>query len=70
MLNLSTSLMTIGPFIKGLKKPKKVIKSKGYYILEEGEERDTSKIISYNVVSRNIIEGKRSTKRGTALLAY
>jgi hypothetical protein len=30
--------MTIGPLIKGLKKPKKVIKSKGYYILEEGKE--------------------------------
>jgi hypothetical protein len=62
--------MTIGPPIKGLKKPKKVTKSKGYHILEEGEERDTSKIISYNVVSGNIIEGKRSTRRGTALLAY
>jgi hypothetical protein len=62
--------MTIGLPIKGLKKPKKVIKSKGYYILEEGEKRDTSKIIFYNVVPRNIIEGKRSTRRGTALLAY
>ena len=30
MLNLSTSLITIGLSIKGLKKPKKVIKSKGY----------------------------------------
>ena len=62
--------MTIGPPIKGLKKPKKVTKSKGYYILEEGKERDTFKIISYNVVPRNIIKGKRSTKRGTTLLAY
>ena len=62
--------MTTGPPIKGLKKPKKVTKSKGYHILEEGEERDTSKIISCNVVSRNIIKGKRSTRRGTALLAY
>jgi hypothetical protein len=53
-----------------LKKPKKVTKSKGYYILEEGEERDTSKIISRDVVPGNIIEGKRSTRRGTALLAY
>ena len=70
MLDLSTSLTTIGPPIKGLKKPKKVIKSKGYYILEEGEEQDTSKIISRNVVPRNIIKGKRSTRRGTALLAY
>ena len=70
MLDLSTSLTTIGPLIKGLKKPKKVTKSKGYYILEEGKERDTFKIIFYNVVSRNIIKGKRSTKRGTALLAY
>ena len=70
MLDLSTSLMTIGPPIKGLKKPKKVIKSKGYYILEESKEWDTSKIISYNIVLRNIIKGKRSTKRGTALLAY
>jgi hypothetical protein len=70
MLNSSSSLTTIGPPIKGLKKPKKVTKSKGYYILEEGEERDTSKIISCDVVPRNIIEGKRSTRRGTALLAY
>ena len=70
MLNSSSSLMTIGPPIKGLKKPKKITKSKGYYILKEGEERDTSKIISYNVLLRNIIKGKRSTKRGTALLAY
>jgi len=70
MLNSSSSLTTIGPPIKGLKKPKKVTKSKGYHILEEGEERDTSKIISCNVVSRNIIKGKRSTRRGTALLAY
>jgi hypothetical protein len=62
--------MTIGPLIKGLKKPKKVIKSKGYYILKEGEERDTSKIIFYNVVLRNIIKGKRSTRWGIALLAY
>jgi hypothetical protein len=53
-----------------LKKPKKVTKSKGYHILEEGEERDTSKIISCDVVPGNIIEGKRSTRRGTALLAY
>ena len=70
MLDLSTSLTTIGPPIKGLKKPKKVIKSKGYYILKEGEERDTFKIISYNIVLRNIIKGKRSTRRGTALLVY
>ena len=70
MLNSSSSLTTIGPPIKGLKKPKKVTKSKGYYILEGGEERDTSKIIFCNVLSRNIIEGKRSTRRGTALLAY
>ena len=54
--------MTIGPPIKGLKKLKKVIKSKGYYILKEGEEWDTSKIISYDVVPRNIIKGKYSTK--------
>ena len=70
MLDLSTSLTTIGPPIKGLKKPKKVTKSKGYYILEEGKERDTSKIISRNIVLRNIIKGKRSTRRGTTLLAY
>jgi hypothetical protein len=38
MLNLSTSLTIIGPPIKGLKKPKKVTKSKGYYILKEGKE--------------------------------
>ena len=69
-LNSSSSLTTIGPPIKGLKKPKKVTKSKGYHILEEGEERDTSKIISCDVVLGNIIEGKRSTRRGTALLAY
>jgi len=62
--------MTIGPPIKGLKKPKKVTKSKGYYILEEGKERDTFKIISYNMLLRNIIKEKRSTRRGTALLAY
>jgi hypothetical protein len=70
MLDLSTSLITIGLLIKGLKKPKKVTKSKGYYILEEGKERDTFKIISYNMVPRNIIKGKRSIRRGTALLAY
>ena len=70
MLDSSFSLMTIGPLIEGLKKPKKVIKSKGYYILEESKERDTFKIIFYNVVPRNIIKGKRSTRRGTALLAY
>jgi hypothetical protein len=70
MLDLSTSLMTISPPIKGLKKPKKVIKSKGYHILKEGKERDTSKIISYNVVPRNIIKEKHSTRRGIALLAY
>jgi hypothetical protein len=29
---------TIGSSIGRLKKPKKVTKSKGYYILEEGEE--------------------------------
>jgi hypothetical protein len=62
--------MTIGPLIKGLKKPKKVIKSKGYYILKEGEERDTFKIISCNIVLRNIIKGKRSIKQGITLLAY
>jgi hypothetical protein len=62
--------MITGPPIKGLKKPKKVTKSKGYYILKEGKERDTFKIIFYNIVPRNIIEGKRSIKRGTALLAY
>ena len=62
--------MTIGPPIKGLKKPKKVTKSKGYYILEEDKERDTSKIISYNIVPRNIIKGKHSIRQGTALLAY
>ena len=69
-LDSSSSLTTIGLPIKGLKKPKKVTKSKGYYILKEGKERDTSKIISYNIVPRNIIKGKRSTRRGTALLAY
>jgi hypothetical protein len=69
-LNSSSSSTTIGPPIKGLKKPKKVTKSKGYYILEEGEERDTSKIIFYNVVPRNIIKEKHNTRRGTALLAY
>jgi hypothetical protein len=69
-LNSSSSLTTIGPPIKGLKKPKKVTKSKEYHILEESEERDTSKIIFHDVVPRNIIEGKRNTKRGTALLAY
>jgi hypothetical protein len=69
-LDFSSSLTTIGPPIEGLKKPKKVTKSKGYHILEEGEERNTSKIISCNVVPRNIIKGKHSTRRGTALLAY
>jgi hypothetical protein len=69
-LDLSTSSKITGPPIKGLKKPKKVTKSKGYYILEESEERDTSKIISHNIIPRNIIEGKHSTRRGTALLAY
>jgi hypothetical protein len=38
MLNFSFSLTIIGPLIKGLKKPKKVTKSKGYYILKEGKE--------------------------------
>ena len=62
--------MTIGPPIKGLKKPKKVTKSKGYYILKEDKKRDTSKIISYDVVPRNIIKGKHSIKYSTVLLAY
>jgi hypothetical protein len=33
-----TRLTTIGSSIKRLKKPKKVTKFKGYYILEEGKE--------------------------------
>jgi hypothetical protein len=70
ILNSSSSLTTISPLIKGLKKPKKVTKSKGYYILEEGKEQDTSKIISRDIVPGNIIKGKHSTKRGTTLLAY
>ena len=37
-LNSSSSLTTIGPPIKGLKRPKKVIKSKGYYILKEDKK--------------------------------
>jgi hypothetical protein len=65
-----TRSTAIGSSIGRLKKPKKVTKSKGYYILEEGEERDTSKIISCDLLPGNIIEGKRSTRRGTALLAY
>ena len=69
-LDFGSSSTTTGPSIEGLKKPRKVTKSKGYYILEEGKELDTSKIITYNVVPGNIIEGKRSTRRGTALLAY
>ena len=69
-LNSSSSLTTIGPPIKGLKKPKKVTKFKGYYILKEGEEWNTFKIISYNIVPRNIIKEKHSTRQGTALLAY
>ena len=65
-----TRLTAIGSSIRRSKKPKKVTKSKGYYILEEGKERDTSKIISYNIVPRNIIKEKHSIKQGTALLAY
>jgi hypothetical protein len=65
-----TRSTAIGSSIGRSKKPKKVTKSKGYYILEEGEERDTSKIISRDLLPGNIIEGKRSTRRGTALLAY
>jgi hypothetical protein len=59
-----------GSSIGRSKKPKKVTKSKGYYILEEGKEQDTSKIISHNLLPGNIIKGKHSTRRGTALLAY
>jgi hypothetical protein len=70
MLDLSTNLITIGPPIKGLKKPKKVTKSKGYYILKEDKGQDTSKIIFYNIVPRNIIKEKRNTRQGTTLLAY
>jgi hypothetical protein len=69
-LDFGTSSATTSPPIEGLKKPRKVTKSKGYHLLEEGEELDTSKRISRDVVPRNIIEGKRSTRRGTALLAY
>ena len=68
--DFGTSSATTSPLIKGLKKPRKVTKSKEYHILEDGEELDTSKRISRDVVPRNIIEGKRSTKRGTVLLAY
>jgi hypothetical protein len=57
-----TRLTTIGLFIKRLKKLKKVTKSKGYYILKKGKERDISKIISYNLLLKNIIKGKYSTK--------
>jgi hypothetical protein len=69
-LVIKIRLTTIGLSIKRLKKPKKVTKSKGYYILKEGKERNTFKIIFYNLLLRNIIKGKHSTKRGTALLAY
>jgi len=65
-----TSLATISPLIKGLKKPRKVIKSKGYHFLKEGKEFDISKRISRDVIFKNIIEEKRSTRRGTVLLAY
>ena len=68
--DIRTSSATTSPLIEGLKKPRKVTKSKGYHILEDGEELDTSKRISRDVVPGNIIEGKRSTKRGTVLLAY
>jgi hypothetical protein len=56
--------------IRRLKKPKKVIKSKGYYILEESKKQDISKIIFYNLLSKNIIKGKYNTRQGTILLAY
>jgi hypothetical protein len=65
-----TSSATTSPPIKGLKKPRKITKSKGYHLLKESEELDTSKRISRDVILKNIIEGKRSTRRGTALLAY
>ena len=69
MTGVQTCALPISP-IKGLKKPKKVTKSKEYYILKEDKERNTSKIISYNIVPRNIIKEKYSIRRGTALLAY
>ena len=69
-IDFDSSLIVINPPIKGLKKPKKVTKSKRYYILKDGEELNTFKIIFYNVVSENIIKGKQSTKRSTALLVY
>ena len=68
--DFGTSSTAIGPPIEGLKKPRKVTKTKGYHVLEEGEERDTSKMILRDLLPGNIIEGKRSTRRGTALLAY
>ena len=40
-----TSSVITSPLIKRLKKLKKVIKSKGYYILKEGEELNISKRI-------------------------
>ena len=60
----------IDPLIKRLKKPRKIIKSKGYHLLKEDKELDISKRISRDVVFKNIIEEKRSIKRGIILLTY
>jgi hypothetical protein len=69
-LDFRINSVIIDPLIKGLKKPRKVIKLKGYHFLKEDEELDTSKRISRDVVFRNIIEEKYNTRRGTVLLAY
>jgi len=53
-----------------LKKLKKVIKLKGYYILKMSEELNTFKRISQDIVFENIIEGKYNIRRDIILLAY
>ena len=69
-LDFRISSVIISLFIKELKKPRKVIKSKGYHFLKESEELDISKRISRDIVFKNIIEEKYNTRRGIILLTY
>ena len=68
--NYRTNLIIIDLFIKRLKKLKKIIKLKGYHILKEDKELNTFKRISWNIIFKNIIEGKRNIKRDIILLVY
>jgi len=53
-----------------LKKFKKDIKSKEYYILKESEEFNTFKRILQDIIFKNIIEEKYNIKRSIILLIY